>query len=61
MCESYNSLLHQIKRAEADVFLWQCLADKVTNNSNPFLDIDTYAVLFNDKFSYNMKSREVSK
>jgi hypothetical protein len=28
----YNSLLAQIKRAEAEIFLWQALFDKITGN-----------------------------
>ena len=31
MLKSYQSLLQEIKRPEADVFLWQVLADKITD------------------------------
>ena len=28
MKNSYESILHEIKRSEADLFLWQALVDK---------------------------------
>jgi hypothetical protein len=59
MKETYDGLLRQIKRSEADLFLWQSLVDKVTGNSNPFVDSDTLAVLFNENLTFPMKSREV--
>lgn len=59
MSQSYDLLLSQIKRAEADLFLWQGLADKVTGSCNPFVEPDTLAVLFSEGFSYSMKKREI--
>ena len=59
MTESYNVILGKIKRSEADLFLWQCLVDKVTCNENPFLDNDTLAVVFNDKFTYKIKKSQI--
>jgi hypothetical protein len=61
MADSYNLILSKIKRSEADLFLWQCLVDKVTCNENIFLDIDTLGVLFNEKFTFKIKSNEVFK
>lgn len=34
MFESYTSLQKQIKRSEADLYLWQSLVDKVTSKKN---------------------------
>lgn len=31
MDQSYVSIMHEIKRAEADLFLWQILVDKITS------------------------------
>ena len=31
MARSYSKVLHEIKRAEADLFLWQILVDKITS------------------------------
>jgi hypothetical protein len=59
MSESYNLILGKIKRSEADLFLWQTLVDKVSCTENPFLDIDTLAVIFNEKFTYKVKNTEV--
>ena len=61
MTDSYNLILSNIKRSEADLFLWQCLVDKVTCNESIFLDIDTLGVLFNEKFTFKIKSNEVIK
>lgn len=60
MKESYDKLVKEIKRAEADVFLWQVLADKVTGRANPFLSADTIAVLFSEQSEFIMKSREIT-
>jgi len=60
MTNSYNLILGNIKRSEADLFLWQCLVDKVTCNENMFLDIDTLAVLFSEKFTFKIKSSQVN-
>jgi hypothetical protein len=57
--KSYESLLHEIKRAEADIFLWQILADKITNRPNPFADVQTLAVLFSEKTEFKMSKKEV--
>lgn len=57
--KSYDSLLHEIKRAEADVFLWQILVDKVTNRENPFADVQTLAVIFSEKIEFKMNKKEV--
>ena len=61
MLRSYNRLLRLIKRAEADTFLWQALADKVTGTNNPFVDANTLAVLFVDNRFVQIKSNEVCK
>lgn len=59
MAKSYESLLHEIKRAEADVFLWQVLVDKVTDRPNPFAAVDTLAVLFSAKTEFVMNKKEM--
>jgi len=59
MNTKYENLLNEIKRTEADVFLWQALADKVTGRSNPFIEMDTVAVLFCQEIEYKMKKREI--
>lgn len=60
MNTKYDELLNEIKRTEADVFLWQALADKVTGRSNPFIEMDTIAVLFCQEVEYKMKKREIA-
>lgn len=55
----YNRLENQIKRAEADLFLWQILVDKVSGSNSLFNDNQTVAVFFNEKFTYSMKKREI--
>jgi hypothetical protein len=41
MKQNYELILKQIKRAEADIFLWQILVDKVTGNFN-FMKASTH-------------------
>ena len=60
MTDSYNLILGNIKRSEADLFLWQCLVDKVTCNENIFLDIDTLGAIFSEKFTFKIKSSQVN-
>lgn len=60
MLKSYQSLLQEIKRSEADVFLWQVLADKITDRKNAFADVETLAVLFCEKIEFIMNKKEVS-
>ena len=60
MLKSYQSLLQEIKRPEADVFLWQVLADKITDRKNAFADVETLAVLFCEKIEFIMNKKEVS-
>lgn len=60
MKEQYDSISKEIKRTEADIFLWQALADKVTGRKNPFIEMDTIAVLFCEQTEFRMKSREIT-
>jgi microspherule protein 1 len=60
MSKSYDLILAKIKRSEADLFLWQCLVDKVTCNENFFLDIDTLGVLFSENFTYKIATSQVT-
>lgn len=59
MIKSYNSILHDIKRAEADIFLWQVLIDKVTDKPNPFAEVDTLAIMLCKKTEFKMKKKEI--
>jgi hypothetical protein len=61
MAKCYDSLMHQIKRAEADLFLWQLLVDKVIDRPNPFCEPDTLAVLFSENIEFKMNKKEVGK
>ena len=60
MCRNYKKLLNQIKRAEAELYLWQVLADHATKSENAFEDVECLAVLECDNFKYLMKSRDIS-
>lgn len=60
MINSYNILMREIKRSEADLFLWQVLLDKITDKPNPFGEVDTLALLFSEKIEFKMKKKEIS-
>ena len=57
--ECYEEVVKQIQRSEAELFLWQILIDKITGASNPFLDLNTFAVLFFGEQSFAMKKLEI--
>lgn len=59
MARSYSKVLHEIKRAEADLFLWQILVDKITKRENPFVEADTLAILFSEQIEYQMKKKQI--
>lgn len=59
MAKCYDSLMHEIKRAEADLFLWQVLVDKVVDRPNPFAEADTLAILFCENIEFKMSKKEV--
>ena len=59
MNEKYNSIGNEIKKKEAELFLWQVLADKVTGRTNPFIEPDTIAVIFCEQIEFKMKKREI--
>ena len=60
MNEKYNLITNEIKKKEAELFLWQVLADKVTGRANPFIEPDTVAVLFCEQTEFKMKKREIT-
>ncbi|CAF0757947.1 unnamed protein product [Brachionus calyciflorus] len=60
MSETYEALLENIRKAEADLFLWQSLIDKLNGVSNPFEDPSCLAVIFSENFNYTMSKREIS-
>ena len=60
MLKSYQSLLTDIKRSEADIFLWQVLVDKITDRPNPFADVETLAILFSENIEFKMIKKEVN-
>lgn len=61
MSECYTDLLSQIKRREAELFLWQILIDKITGNANPFMNMNTFAVMFFGEKIFSMNKQEVSE
>lgn len=60
MCQNYKKIINQIKRSEAELYLWQVLVDKATKKENDFENIECLAILESENFKYIMKSREIS-
>lgn len=65
MHAEYQLIQKQVKRAEADLLLWQMLNEnfnsenKSTTVVSSFLDQDTLAVLYSSKFNFVIKNQEV--
>jgi hypothetical protein len=59
MKKAYNKVLSKVKKCEAELFLWQVFIDKITGERNPFLDIQTLAVVVFDDITFEMTKREV--
>ncbi|RNA30299.1 microspherule 1 [Brachionus plicatilis] len=59
--EAYDSLIDNIKKAEAELFLWQGIIDKINGTENPFENPDCLAVVYSEHFSYTMSKPEANR